>query len=271
MKKLINMEWLKIKGSRSLLIVLGLYIIGTAFVIYMVGAFTFMSGINGSESSMSLSKLGYYAPENIWQSVTYAAGYFKWISGFFVIIYIANEFSYKTLRQNVIDGLQRQEVFKAKFLWILILTLIGVVITIVSGVFFGLQSGSITQVSDLGHNLQFLLYLFLELLMFNVLAFTLAVLVKRSGFSMVYLFIYALIVENLLGWGITKLSKIDFKLPLAAARELIPQPYSKMSGLNELLQIEALKIDMIPFVALTIGYTAALLIVPYYLLKIRDL
>lgn len=267
MKKLLNIEWIKIRSNSTLLLVLAAYLLGTGFIIWLVGNFS----SNSIEENVNFKKLGFYAPENLWQSVSYSAGFFKWIAAFFLIIFVSNEFTYKTLRQNIIDGLERKQVFLAKFLWVIILALLGVCATLLVGLVMGVKANEGIVLSELFQNTEYLFYLFMQLLLFYSLAFMAAVYLKRSGISMVMMVLYALIFEYLMAWGIRKISGIDFKLPLAAARELIEQPFARLTGLDELLQIEAKTGSMLPFVALVCAYTAVIIGAVYYKFMKSDL
>ena len=61
----------------------------------------------------------YHFPD-IWQNLTYISTYFQPILAIIVIISLTNEFSFKTIRQNIIDGFDRKDFLVSKLLSIFI-------------------------------------------------------------------------------------------------------------------------------------------------------
>ena len=59
------------------------------------------------------------------------------VLGIIVIFVISNEYSFKTMRQNLIDGLNRNQLFVSKLLLISILTFLSTLVVYLSGLIAG--------------------------------------------------------------------------------------------------------------------------------------
>ncbi|HAK12034.1 MAG TPA: ABC transporter permease, partial [Chitinophagaceae bacterium] len=57
-----------------------------------------------------------FAFPETWHSVAYFSSWFVMIPSILVIMVITNEYTYKTHRQNIIDGMSRQEFMLGKMI-----------------------------------------------------------------------------------------------------------------------------------------------------------
>jgi len=200
---------------------------------------------------------------DIWQNLTYIAGYFKIILALIVITSISNEFTQSTARQNIIDGLSRKEWLISKIGLAKLLALFSTLLVIVIGLVLGFKQGVQVEVSDIFNRLDFVLAYFFELLIYFIYALFLVLIIKRTGLSIILLLVYDFIFEPILSWSLPE-SISDF-LPMSTIDNLNTFPFSKYIG-NETM--EAVALEQLVW-AVAYGFVFAAL--SYLILKKRDL
>ena len=115
MIKLLKIDFKKIRGSRVFWILTGLYAL--LIILFFFGVQGFLDDLAdeaNKKSPIPLPGLSAYSLPDIWHNLAYIAGYFKMFLGVVVIILITSEYSYKTIRQNVISGMSRWDFLKSK-------------------------------------------------------------------------------------------------------------------------------------------------------------
>ncbi|MBP8248491.1 MAG: ABC transporter permease, partial [Chitinophagales bacterium] len=130
MIRLLKIELLKLVPYRTFKILFAIYLLLMTLVL-LVGK---NLGGSGDEGLTSANVLGF---PNIWNYYTLYACYFNIILAILVIFVTCNEFTYRTLRQNIIDGLTRQEAVIGKITLIVLLSIITTIILIISGLVAG--------------------------------------------------------------------------------------------------------------------------------------
>jgi ABC-2 type transport system permease protein len=221
MKTLLAIEWLKIKRYRTFWILIGFFLVLLPLWNYQIehGMIKMSGGANG----INFLSQAYSFPE-VWGNVSFWASIFVLFLSILIIILTTNEYSFRTHRQNVIDGWSRLEFFHAKVALVLTVSLLTTLYVFIVGLLMGIaNSGDInhafTQFYKLG-------YFFLLSVNYLGLALLISLLIRRSGLSIGLFLLYSLIIENilrgLLNWG-NDLNLGDF-LPLQASDELLPLP-----------------------------------------------
>ena len=117
MTRLFEIEWLKLKNYRVFWILIIMYFTGLIIVLSS-GMFLmqFFKNQGAEFSGIDPTIIPLYDFPDVWQNMTYVATFFKIILAFIVIISVTNEISYRTMRQNVIDGMSKWEFLKSKFI-----------------------------------------------------------------------------------------------------------------------------------------------------------
>jgi ABC-2 type transport system permease protein len=117
-----------------------------------------------------------------------------------IILLTTGEFTYKTARQNVIDGLSKEEFFAAKLVMVLLVAVIYLVFYFLLTLGFGLKG---TNISELKESLVrwkdvelFALYL-VVLFGYGSLAFLASLVTRSSGTAIALFLFYSLVVENI--------------------------------------------------------------------------
>lgn len=228
--------------------------------------------------TLELGELGIFNFPIVWHITTYFSALFKFFFAIVVVSMIGNEYSNKTLKQNLIDGLSKREFILSKFYTIVFFSIISTVIIFILSLVLGLVYSSYNEISIIVREIEFLPAYFLKLLGFFSFCLFLGVLAKRSAFALAFLFVDFIlewIVFGLIVWksNVEMATKIQNFFPLTAMSNLIKQPFqrvamSKFPKKNDLGYDYAVHLDSSIIVVL---WTAIFILSAYYLIKKRDL
>jgi ABC-2 type transport system permease protein len=218
MLQIIKIEWLKVKNYTTFWILLGLAVViipASNFIVHNITS-------KIPKEVQSLLGTSAYDFPLVWQSVANVNSYTSAIFALLLITLITNEFTFKTHRQNVIDGWERKDFVFAKLFWVLILSLIALIVSILTALFFGFFYGKEAFSMD---GFSYLWYYFLQIVLSLCLASLLGILVKRAGLAIVLYLGYVMIFEQLLVITLKHyVGNIGGLLPLQAGDELLPFP-----------------------------------------------
>lgn len=237
MLKLLKIEWLKIKGYNAFIILGSFFALGVFainYIIYSVNKNMFSE----TGASQLIGRFSPYDFDKTWQTTSYATGWILLLPALLLIMLITNEFTYKTHRQNIIDGWSRQQFIDVKIAMALIAAVVSTVLVIITALGFGFASGSAFSTNGISH----IGFFFLKALSYNMIAVLFGVLVRRTGFAIGVFFIY-LGLENFISqlldvWSIKlrRDSDIDLGsmgdyLPMNSADGLLGFPDNPMKNL----------------------------------------
>ncbi len=131
----------------------------------------------------------------IWNNLAWLAGFYQMILAVIIIIDISNEFSFKTMRQNMIDGLDRRDFVVSKF-WLIFLLSAAFTVMLTGYI---LVMGQIFTEAEAGvspwQGIEFMLPFFIQCIGYLSFAMLITVLVKKAGLSLIIVFAYSFI-EN---------------------------------------------------------------------------
>ena len=185
MVKLLKIEWMKIKGYNAFIILSSFFALGVITVNYIV--FIVNKKIVSEASAANI--VGVFSPYNFdktWQTTSYAAGWLLLLPALLLIILLTNEFTFRTHRQNIIDGWSRQQFIQVKIMMALIAAVLSTVLVFLTALTFGIFSGSSFSAYGISH----VGYFFLKALSYNMIAILISVLIRRTGFAIGVFFIY---------------------------------------------------------------------------------
>jgi ABC-2 type transport system permease protein len=183
--QLLKIEWLKIKNY-SAFIVLGVFFLLGIFVSNYVVYYTKKNFIDRADPTGMIARTSPYDFSSTWQTTSYVSGFLLLLLGLLQILLITNEFSFRTHRQNIIDGWERTDFINVKLMMALLTAIVATVLVGVTAFIFGLASGtpfSFNHIESVG-------FFFLKALSYNMLALLVAVLVRKTGFAIGLFFIY---------------------------------------------------------------------------------
>jgi len=239
MIRLFLIEWIKLRNYRAFHILTGLYFLMVG-VICCSGALVLnyiknhMGNLNSVFKGVDVTNLPIYEFPDVWQNMTFVAARLKIFLAFIVIISLTNEITYKTLRQNIIDGFSRLDFMLSKFSMIFVLSLANTILVFLFGLGMGLIYSHDTSIAAIFGNMQFLGAFFLNVFVFLVFAFLLGLLIKRTGIVIVFLGLYAMFIEPIATLILTEHPKLKGGIGLIAAyfpekaiRDLIHEPFLK--------------------------------------------
>lgn len=229
--------------------------------------------------TLELGELGIFNFPIIWHITTFFASYFKLFFAIVVVSMIGNEYSNKTIKQNLIDGLSKKEFILSKFYTIVFFSLVSTLLMAVASFLIGLYYSSYNEASIIIREMEFLLAYFVKLVGFFSLCLFFGMLVKRSAFALAFLFILY-IVEWLVFWGayevfenVESAWKAKSFMPLESMYNLINQPFQRviMTKYPDNLDLTYdYAVHWYEF-AIVIGWTTLFVFLSYRLLKKRDL
>lgn len=238
MIKLLKIEWMKIKRYNAFIVISAFFVLGVFFANYILYNFK-KNVIDTSDPTGLLSSITPYSFPKVWQTVSYGSGYLLLLPGMLLLILVTNEFTYRTHRQNIIDGLSRTQFTQVKLLMGVITALVCTVLIFITSIIFGLvtKNGSFSfeGVENVG-------YFFLKALTYNFIAILMGILIRRTGFAIAVYFIYT-VLENgislllyVLAIRLKKDHNLDLGnlgnyLPMNAADGLIYSPFDSLTGL----------------------------------------
>jgi ABC-type transport system involved in multi-copper enzyme maturation permease subunit len=195
---------------------------------------------------------------------------------------MANEYSNKTIKQNLIDGLSKKEFILSKFLTVISFALISTVFVFVVSMILGLIYSDYNELSIIFSDLEYLFAFFLKLVGFFSFCLFLGIFVKRSAFALGFLILWAIVEQllfGLLGWQFVSWDTARFikgAFPLEAMARLIEEPFSRLNAVKSVAnQIgEEFSFDYAVHwyeILIVSGWTAIFIYFSYVLLKKRDL
>lgn len=230
MKRLLQIEFQKLwlnKMSRFLIIVSFIVpfsvLILSSIKIDFFGYFT-----------IDLAQTGIFNFPLIWHIIPFFASYFKLFFALIVVSMISNEYSNRTVKQNLIDGLSKKEFILSKFYFILVYTILSTLFIGIATLVIGLIHSSHTDLSVILIDLEFIAAYFFKLLGFFSFCLFMAVLIKRSAFALgaliVTAFVELIVYQNLQwNWANEEIAtNVMMFAPFTALYNLINQPIQRI-------------------------------------------
>ena len=229
--------------------------------------------------TLELGELGLFNFPLIWHLVTYFASQFKFFFAIVVVSMIGNEYSNKTLKQNLIDGLSKKEFILSKFYTIVFFSAISTIVIALMTLCIGYFYSSYNEMSIVMMDLEFLFAYLLKLIGFFSLCLFLGMLVKRSAFALAFLFVLFLLewIVYFIMWKVSSeeiATNIQNFFPLKSMYKLIDMPFLRIAATKVPDNPELLLHDYaLHFheIAIVLGWTAIFIFLSYRLLKKRDL
>lgn len=231
MLRLLNIELQKLRYSKSAKIISITYFVLISFIALIASIEFSFGGTNFRIADQGIFNFPY-----IWHFNTYVAAILKLFLAIVIVSMMSNEYSYRTLKQNLIDGLSKKEFVLSKFLTVVGFALISTVFVFIVSMILGLSFSDYDEVGIIFSDLEYLLAYFVKLLGFFSFCLFLGVLVKRSAFALGFLLIWS-ILENiaigLMKWeffkGTDVAANVSQFFPLESMANLIKEPFSRLN------------------------------------------
>jgi len=236
MLHLLKIEWLKLKNYTAFKVMAILFAVGVIATNYIVYSVT--KNFAGSSPAAAVLSFSPYNFNDTWQSTSYATGCILVIPALLLVMLFTNEYTFKTHRQNIIDGLSRWQFIDVKLVMALLFAVVSSLLVIITALILGFVTRtdfSLNGIENVG-------FFFLKALTYNVIGVLFSVLVKRTGFATGLFFIY-LGAENILSQmldiysmrikmnGGSDLGSIGDYLPMNAADGLLKFPDNPLKNI----------------------------------------
>lgn len=276
MLRLLQIEAIKLWNNRaSKVLIISYFVLLTS--IALIAAIKFDIG----PIEFHLADQGIFNFPYIWHFNTYVTAWFKLFLAIIIVSMMANEYSNKTIKQNLIDGLSKKEFILSKFLTVVVFSLISTVFVFVVSMILGLIFSDYNEPGIIFSDLEYLVAFFVKLVGFFSFCLFLGMLVKRSAFALGFLVLWQAfegIAYGLMRWKGTKelADGIQQFFPLNAMSNLIKEPATRLGAVQSVanqLGEEFSKDYAVHFyeILIVLAWTALFVYASYWLLKKRDL
>ena len=278
MKRLLSIELQKIWLNKASKVLTLTYFILLSFIA-LIASIKFDLGI----FKFHLAEMGIFNFPYIWHFNTYIAAILKLFLAIVIVSMMANEYSYGTLKQNLIDGMSKKEFVLSKFLTVVLFATVSTFFVFIMSLLLGYAFSSYNEFGIVFTDLSYLFAFFIKLIGFFSFCLFLGILVKRSAFALGFLLVWSIIE------GIAK-GILTFKIfpdsntaeyftqffPLESMSNLIVEPFSRLSVVKNIgtqIGVNNIKDYSVHFSAILIVLTWTLIFnfLSYRLLKNRDL
>ena len=283
MIRLLSIEFQKIWKNKASRVLLLAYFVLLSFIA-LIASIKFSIGT----FEIRIADQGIFNFPYIWHFNTYIASLFKIFLAIVIVSMMANEYTYGTLKQNLIDGLSKKEFILSKFLVVGTFAVASTLFVFVMSLILGYSFSSYNEMGIVFSDLEYLLAFFVKLTAFFSFCLFLGILVKRSAFALGFLFIW-FIAENIFYWIIKFVilggddkhknfgdTIIQF-FPMESMGNLIKEPFTRLSAIKTIeTTIGGAKIAKdysVHFSEISIALLWAFIFIltSYYILKKRDL
>ena len=228
--KLIEIEFYKIKNHKlSRILFLSYFILLSG--IAMISAIKFKLGY----FEIHLAEQGIFNFPYIWHFNTYIADILTFFLAIIVVSTVTNEYTFRTVKQNLIDGMSKKDFVMSKFYFLVLLSLSATLFVAVMTLILGFTYSDYTSFGVIFRDIYFLLAFFLKLLgLFSLIMF-LGFLFKRAAIALGFFFIWMIIESityGILRWKFFNeeiANNITQFLPYLSMKNLLPEPASRLN------------------------------------------
>lgn len=279
MKRLLSIELQKIWKNKASRILSLTYFILLTFIA-LIASIKFNIG----SFKLHIAEQGIFNFPYIWHFNTYIASILKFFLAIVIVSMMANEYSYGTLKQNLIDGLSKKEFIKSKFLTVVVFAAFSTIFIFFLSLILGLIFSSYNEPSIIFSQMDYLIAYFVKLVGFFSLCLFLGILVKRSAFALGFLFVWNIIesiIIGILNFKVFPDNDYDKNftrfLPLESMSNLIVEPFTKLSVIKNIETTIGGTANLKDYdvhwyaILIVLAWTAIFIYSSYALLKRRDL
>ncbi|MDG1775402.1 MAG: ABC transporter permease [Flavobacteriaceae bacterium] len=277
MKRLLQIELIKLWNNRaSKTLIYGYFILLTS--IALIAAIKFDIG----PIKFHLAEQGIFNFPYIWHFNTFVAALLKIFLAIIIVSMMSNEYTYKTIKQNLIDGLSKKEFIASKFLTVVLFSLVSTGFVFVTSLILGSIYSDYTEIGIVFSDLRFLVAYFIKLLGFFSFCLFIGILVKRSAFALGFLILWQMFegfTRGMIRWKLFDGDTTDAIMgffPLNAMFNVLKEPFTRLSAVQSVanqigeeiaLDYGTTLLDMV----IVIAWTAIFIWGSYAILKKRDL
>jgi len=279
MKRILNIELQKLWKNRASKVLILTYFILLSFIALLASVNFKIIGVD-----FRLADQGIFNFPYIWHFNTWIAAILKLFLAIVIVSMMANEYTYGTLKQNLIDGLSKREFIQSKVLTVILFAFGSTVFIFIMTLILGYSFSSYTEASIVFSDLQYIGAYFVKLAAFFSFCLFIGILIKRSAFAIGFIFVWFIaekITEGIL-WRFVfstkeELDKIMQFFPLESISNLIKEPISRFQVYKALENQVAGQVNMKDYsvhwyqIVIVLVWMAFFIFMSYRTLKNRDL
>ena len=226
---------------------------------------------------------GLYQFPNIWEFFPWVASWFNLFLAIVIIILVGNEFAFRTFRQNVIDGLNRNDLILGKLILIFTIAIYTFLMVLLAIIIFGSIYTKDFSLSIIFENSHLILIYFLQAIGYMTLGLLISIIFRNNALSIIMFILYFFPIEPII--------RVIFKaearrfFPIKIISNLTPTPefltmtseksYTNATGTSSL---DLSEIGILPenlpvgiTIALATGYIGVFIALSYFLINRKSL
>ena len=234
MLRLLSIELHKLKYNKSAKVILIVYFILITFIA-LIASIEFKFG----DFNFRIADQGIFNFPFIWHFNTWIASILKLFLAIVIVSMMANEYSNRTLKQNLIDGLSKKEFVISKFLTVVLFSVVSTLFVFIVSIMLGLVFSDYNEFGIIFSDMEYLLAYFINLIGFFSFCLFIGILVKRSAFALGFLLIWSIIegiIYGFLKWEMFRntdsVDSIMQLFPLTSMSNLIKEPFSRLGAVQ---------------------------------------
>lgn len=191
----------------------------------------------------NLAEQGIFNFPYIWHFNTFIIALLKIFFAIVIVAMIGNEYSYKTIKQNLIDGMSKGEFLKSKVYTIAAFVGISTLLVFIISLILGGIYSDYNEFQIIFSELEYLLAYAVKLFGFFSFCLFLAILIKRSAFALGFLALWQVfegIAYGLMRWRLSDLipqlsaEQVIKFFPLQSIGNLITEPFTRLSAIQNI-------------------------------------
>ena len=278
MLRLLQIEFHKLKYNRAAKVISITYFALICFIALIVSIEFNFGGIKFRVADQGIFNFPF-----IWHFNTFMAAILKIFLAIVIVSMMSNEYSYRTLKQNLIDGLSKKEFVLSKFLTVIGYAVVSTIFVFILSMILGLAFSDYNEISIIFSDMEYLFAYFIKLTGFFAMCLFLGVWVKRSAFAIGFLVIWWIVEKLIYLFLKFRLFKdtdvaenVSQFFPLEAMSNLIKEPFTRLGAVQSVanqLNEELTKSYDVNFldIGVVLVWTALFVYWSYRILKRRDL
>ncbi len=234
MLRLLNIEYHKLRYSKSSRVLVTTYFILITFIA-LIASIEF----NFGNVNFRLADQGIFNFPYIWHFNSYIAATLKLFLAIVIVSMMSNEYSNRTIKQNLIDGLSKKEFILSKFLTVVSFALLSTLFLFIVSLILGLSFSDYTEMNIIFSDMEYLLAYFIKLTGFFAFCMFLGIFVKRSAFALGFLFIWWIlesIIRGVMEYKVFRDSNIAENIaqffPLESMALLVKEPFTRLNAVQ---------------------------------------
>jgi len=277
MKRLLSIELQKLWLNRASRVLIISYF-GILSLIALIANIEFdIMGVH-----ISMADQGIFNFPFIWHFNSYVAVYFKGFLAIIIVSMMANEYSYGTLKQNLIDGLSKKEFIASKVVTIAFFAFASTAFVYIMTLILGLRFSSYTEAAIIFRDQKYIIAYLINLMAFFSFCLFAGILVKRSAFALGFTIVWYLaegLLYGLMRWKLFNkeiADSIKQFFPLSAISDLLINPSERFKAVRA-IQTNIGVTSQVDYslhwtnIAIVAVWSGLFIYASYYILKKRDL